>query len=425
MQRERRAFLRAGLGASLGVAGSALVARAETFSVGVGRRLGGYAATLRAIESCGEWSLLDLAGRTMLIKPNLVVPSSAESGATTDPEVVRAVVDLALAGGASEVLIAEASPQGAHFEECGYGFFDSYDPQGRVSLVDLGDPPLVLAPVPGALAYPAISVPDLILGEDLVFVSVGKMKVHRETYATLSTKNLFGLPAVEGYVSNPPYGRFAMHDRGTTQTIVDLLRLRPVHFAVVDGIWGMEGAGPLMGTPVRTNTVLAGRNPVAVDRVALLAMGLEQWPARHLALAARLGLGPGGLGAVSVAGDTLAPRRFTLAGLAPILEYPRVSPSTIAPRAGQEATALTWYAERCVRLLEVVRLHDDRPDVEAVRALAPLDYRGPGWELTTWDGRDDGGSVAPPGRYAVHVRAFSTRFRLRHVDGVGWVTVIA
>ena len=423
MRLDRRGFLQMGAGASLGALVCPRPAGAAGFSVGVGRSPNGYVAARRAIEASGEWPPVSLAGRTVVVKPNLVVALPASSGATTDPAVVRAVVDLALAGGSAEVLIVETSASGALFGPCGYGFFESYDPLGRVRLADLRDFPVVAAPVPAALAYPSIDVPDLVLRSEVVFVSVGKLKVHMETYATLSTKNLFGLPVLDRYPAFPPNGRFAMHDRGVSQTIVDLSRLRPVHFAVIDGVFGMEGAGPLLGTPVRTDTVVAGRNSVAVDRVGLVAMGLEQWPARHLAYAARFGLGPADLEGITVRGDPLAPRPFALSALAPVLEYPRVVPGSFNPGSGQRTSALVWYAERCVRALDVLRLHDDRPDADLVRALVSYDYREPGWEVVGWDGRDADGALAPPGRYAVHVRAFSTRSQVRHADAVGWVTV--
>jgi len=111
-----------------------------------------YAATQRAIGASGEWPVT-LAGRTVVIKPNLVAAKPSTSGVTTDPQVVRAVVDQALASGATSVLIVEGgSPTSpAPFMACGYGFFATYDP--RVQLVDLGTQPVTLAHVPNGVVY--------------------------------------------------------------------------------------------------------------------------------------------------------------------------------------------------------------------------------------------------------------------------------
>jgi uncharacterized protein (DUF362 family) len=264
----RRAAIKLGVAASVAAAWPAKLFAAG-YRVGVGRDPDPYAATKRALGASGDWSGLGVRGKTVVIKPNLVAPRSAITGTTTDPEVVRAVVDQALTDGAAEVQIVETSTNGANFTPCGYDFFDTYDPQGRVQLLDLQQMPQALALLPGGMAYHAIYTAEPILGNDVVFVSVGKLKTHTNAVASLAMKNLFGLPTVDRYLSSKPSGRFAMHDRSVHQTVVDLNRLRPVNFAVLDGIWGMEGNGPLFGPPVRTDTVLAGSNALAVDRVAV------------------------------------------------------------------------------------------------------------------------------------------------------------
>jgi uncharacterized protein (DUF362 family) len=421
MHIDRRAFLRGGMAASLGALAARRARAAELFRVGVGRDTSGYAATRRAIEASASWPPSDLTGRRVLIKPNLVVALPASTGATTDPEVTRAVVDLALEGGASEVVIVESGAQGAHFSPCGYDFFDTYDPLGRVRLLNLKPEPVTLAPLGGGLAYSAVYLADVLLDPDAVFISVAKLKTHNEALATLTTKNLFGLPAVDRYVSVPGAGRFAMHDRGVPQTIVDLARLRPIHYSVIDGIWGMEGAGPLFGTPIAMNVVLAGRNSVAVDRAGLAAMELEQSSVRHLANASRFGLGPEDLSQITLAGDSLDTHPFVRPSLSPVVEYPRTFPGTIVP--GQSTFVLLWYASEVVRTLDVLRLSDETTDVQTVRTLVPYGTRAAGYESLTWDGRGDDGAIVPPGRYAVHVRAFNPRVRVRHADAVGWVTV--
>ena len=73
------------------------------YRVGVGRDLDAYAATVRAVAASEDWQALDLAGRTVVIKPNLVMTAPAERGGSTDPECVRALADLALAAGAAQV----------------------------------------------------------------------------------------------------------------------------------------------------------------------------------------------------------------------------------------------------------------------------------------------------------------------------------
>jgi uncharacterized protein (DUF362 family) len=413
----RRAFLQAGAGVAL----AAVPARGATapYRVGVAKDTDPYAATQRAIAWSGEFP--SVLGRTVVVKPNLMMPATAETGATTDPNVTRAVVDEALARGAAAVLITETSPQGAHFAVTGHDVFASYD--SRVQLVDVGTLPIVLANVPGGLAYPAILVPDLYLRQDIVFISVGKLKMHEQSLVSLSTKNLFGVPAVKSYVSFPTIGRFAMHDRGLQQAILDVTRLRPTHYAVIDGIWAMEGPGPAFGSPVRMNTVLAGRNTVAVDRVAMYLMNVPQYAVRYLTYASRYGLGPADLSTVYAVGDAVTPRAFSVPVVSPDIEYPRVIPSAIRPSAPQEATIALWYGEACTRRVEVARVYNDDPRSDHVRTIADARVVDPGYEWLAWDGRDDAGEIVAPGRYAIRLRADSVKGNVRHSGAVGWVTV--
>ena len=421
MRTTRRSFLRASSGL---VAATAIPRGAEgaAYRVGIGRESDPYAATVRAIDASSGWLRERIFGKTVVIKPNLVSAMTADSGVTTDPEVVRAIVDRALGDGAAEVLIVEASPQGAWFSPCGYDGFGTYGP--RVRLVDLAQQPLVLAPTPLRLAYDAVFVAPALIASDVFFVSAAKLKTHGDAIATLAMKNLFGLPAIDRYISSPAVGRFAMHDRSVHQTIVDLNALRPVDFAVVDGIVGMEGNGPLSGTPVRMDTVIAGANACAVDRVALIAMGLPQRLVRHLDLAAAHGLGPADVSSIEIAGDALEPRAFAWPPVPPIIEHPRVWPASFNPAASQTVQIFGWYRHTCVRKLEVLRLYDDTPQVDLVKTLIPSGVRQAGVERALWDGRGDDGVVVSPGRYGVHVRAVHASLQGRPSDAIGWVTVV-
>src|SRR5580658_1851542 len=65
------------------------------FTVGVGYNTDSYTAAATALSACGQFPT-NLAGQTVVIKPNLVAPMPASSGATTDPLVVQAIVDLCI-----------------------------------------------------------------------------------------------------------------------------------------------------------------------------------------------------------------------------------------------------------------------------------------------------------------------------------------
>lgn len=380
-----------------------------------------YPATRRAVEKTGEWPSAEIVDKTVVIKPNLVVPMTADTGVTTDPEVVRALVDLALEDGAAEVCIVEGGYGGPNFSGCGYDFFSSYDP--RVRLVDLNDEPLSFVDVPGAMAYEKIYMPTFLLGDNVVLISAAKMKTHMHTHATLSMKNLMGLPPVERYRYPQDEWRFGMHDRGLSQVIVDLNVIRPIDFAVVDGIWAMEGEGPVSGDLVDMKKIVAGRNALAVDRVCLDQMEIPQNSVMHLSYAARKGLGPQRMSEIRTLGRKNPTHNFTWpADLPPRLEYPRVYPDSFAPDLGQQAWIFYWVDSPCLTKVEIIMTSELTPLLTSIRTLHDWEERAGGFETLTWDGRDDNGEVMPPQRYTVRVA-------WKNIDGetvmlaTGWIRV--
>ena len=124
-------------------------------------------------------------------------------------------------------------------------------------------------------------LPKTALGADLL-VSIPKMKTHHWVGATLSMKNLFGLVpgGVYGWPKNP------LHWAGIEECIVDLHFMFPRQFAIVDGIVGMEGNGPIQGTPKAVGLLVAGREPAAVDATCCRIMGIDPLRLRYLRTAA-------------------------------------------------------------------------------------------------------------------------------------------
>lgn len=356
----------------------------------------------------------------MAVKPNLVTATRPERGASVDPEVVRAVVDLALAAGAAQVLIVEHGYGGPPpFYRCGYEPFRTY--KDRVKLVDLKQHPLTLAPVPDGFTFRSLYLPAPMVQPDVVFISVAKLKTHLNTGATLSMKCLVGLASPVKYAVPKMLARQGLHFHGIDQSVVDLNLARPVHFAVIDGIWGMEGPGPLTGPPVRMDHVIAGLNPVAVDRIGLELMGMPQNAVMHLGYAASRGLGPMDTSTISVSGD-MAPRKFVPAKVAPTVWRPAVDPAAFSVKAGQQCAVSYKLAVGCVTRVEIVQDNDSEPGVKLVRTLRDWAPRPAGPESLVWNGRAEDGEPVAPGTYLARVQAKYPRSYLIFY-ATSWVTV--
>jgi uncharacterized protein (DUF362 family) len=81
------------------------------------------------------------------------------------------------------------------------------------------------------------------------------------------------------------------HWEGIDKSILDIHETLKPHFAIVDGVVGMEGDGPIMGTPKRAGLIVMGRNLPAVDATCSRIMGIDPHKVSYLAAASQR-LGP-------------------------------------------------------------------------------------------------------------------------------------
>jgi uncharacterized protein (DUF362 family) len=109
-----------------------------------------------------------------------------------------------------------------------------------------------------------------------------KLKTHHWVGVTLSLKNMFGV--VPGVVYGWP--KNILHWQGINNSILDINSSLPLpQFAIVDGIVGMEGNGPLQGQAKNSGVLIFGDDLVAVDATAARLMMLEPQKVDYLATA--------------------------------------------------------------------------------------------------------------------------------------------
>ena len=185
--------------------------------------------------------------------------------------------------GAAEVRIGEGPGHRrdtyAIAEEAGYrGLLAKFDD----NFVDLNRDEV--SPVKNFAGEPEIYLPNTALAADLV-VSIPKMKTHHWAGVTLSMKNFFGLVpgAVYGWPKN------TLHMLGIARSVVELNRIFSKSFAIVDGIVGMEGNGPVQGSPKQVGVLVMGSDLRAVDATCCRLMGIDPARIDYLELSSHLG----------------------------------------------------------------------------------------------------------------------------------------
>ncbi len=226
-------------------------------------------------------------GKSVLLKPNLVEPSREAQHVSTHPAVVRAAAEVFRRLDAREVFVAEGQGhcRDSHLvlDQSGMGTVLA---EANIPFVDLNhDDVFSTKNLLGYADLPELYLPKSLHRADLV-VSLPKMKTHHWAGVTLSMKNLFGvLPGIcYGWPKN------VLHHAGIPQCILDITATVRPHLAIVDGIVGMEGDGPIMGTPKRANLLVMGTNLPAVDATAARLMDFDPQDIVYLAVASgRLG----------------------------------------------------------------------------------------------------------------------------------------
>jgi uncharacterized protein (DUF362 family) len=152
------------------------------------------------------------------------------------------------------------------------------------------------------------------LDPDAFLISSGVMKTHNMVVATLSIKNVvLGAPLPPPPGEKRPWGdsekrKFHVGIRAGNYNMY-LAVQRMMHnwgVGIVDGYEGMEGNGPVSGTPVPSRIALASTDFLAVDRVGLECMGIDaSWPG-YLNYSYQGGLGQFDLAKIDVVGAKIA-----------------------------------------------------------------------------------------------------------------------
>lgn len=247
----------------------------------------------------------DVTGKRILIKPNLVDTSEGAVHINAHPMIVRAAIAAFLRLGAAEVIVAEGTglirDTPMVLEACGLADVLAAD---KTRFVDLNHDEIYLAANAGRhTALETLAFPASLRRVDWV-VSLAKLKTHHWAGVTLTMKNMFGV--MPGIVYGWP--KNALHYAGISRAILDInLTLRP-HFAIVDGIVGMEGDGPINGTPKKAGVLVMGRNLVAVDATCARIMGVDPERVSYLAGAQRR-LGPIRESQIRQRGENIGPLR--------------------------------------------------------------------------------------------------------------------
>ncbi len=250
------------------------------------------AITRAAVAALGGMERFVRAGMDVIIKPNICVDyHSYEYAATTNPEVVAALVELCLGAGAKRVRVMDSPFAGS--AESAYarsGIADAVAAAGGAMEV-MNQAKFRQTEIPHGRDITRWPIYQDVLTADLV-INVPIAKHHSLARLTLGGKNLLGV------ILN----RNKIH-ANLGQRIADLVSaIRPT-LTVVDAVRVLMANGPTGGRldDVRVmNTVIASHDIVAADACAATLFGLTGEQISYIKAAAEMNLGTLDLSAIRI-----------------------------------------------------------------------------------------------------------------------------
>ena len=255
-------------------------------------RGGDPAANVRAsIDALGGMERFVRRGARVVVKPNVLTSKAPEYAATTNPEVVGALVALAYEAGAAEVLVLDrpTAPDRAAFEVSGV-LAATENNGGAVKFLSDRNYENIAIPQGRVLtSWPLVT--DVFEAD--TFINVPIAKNHSMAKLTLAMKNLMGIMG----------GQRGLIHQEFTQKIVDLCTLVKPHLVVLDATRILTAGGPSGGNLAdvrRADTIVAGTGQVEVDAYGTTLFGMQPADLDYLVTAAEQGLGTIDLGALDI-----------------------------------------------------------------------------------------------------------------------------
>lgn len=279
-----------------------------------------YDAVKKAIDDLGGIEEFIKPEEKVLLKPNFVSPRPPP--VTTDIRVIRAVALQVKEAGAKPI-IGESSSAMTHWWREGMETRDVMEVLGALDMakrIEVDVEPFdeggvfksVKVKIPNAIVMREAEIAELALRVDKI-IPIPVLKTSMEGGGiTCCIKDLHALP-------NTFTDRLRWHRSDLWQKLVDLLKLvrEKVSLCVVDAICAMEGDGPIHGSPVDLNLIIAGDDPVSTDAVAAKVIGFEypHYEVGPIALAHSQGVGVGDPSMIEAVGANLdeVKRRFLMA----------------------------------------------------------------------------------------------------------------
>jgi uncharacterized protein (DUF362 family) len=255
---------------------------------------------IRAIETqlslLGGLDTFISRGDKVLLKPNFIAPRGASEAVQTDPAVILAAAQIVKDFGAKP-FVAD-SPAWRNVFAC-TKVLGLDEP-----LKKLGVPVKQLnKPKRCKIAGSSVGISTVALGADRI-INLPKLKTHTQVGATFAVKNMFGCVCGK----EKPFWHFARGSRyeDFCRLLIGIYRLLAPVVTIIDGVWAMEGPGPIRGRARELGVLIGGVEPIACEMVCSELVGFAPDDLPIIRTARQMGFGCRDMSEIEVVGDGFA-----------------------------------------------------------------------------------------------------------------------
>ncbi len=231
-------------------------------------------AVRESLDRIGGAAKFVKRGETVFVKPNLGMNHPPLTGAVTNPQVTKALIEIVAEQKPAKIMLGDSPSWGIDAEIV----YDTTETrkiarETGCTLVNVDKDEKVECTITEGDRLKKTTIAKSILDCDKL-INVPVIKTHVACVVSLGLKNMKGIL--------PQRAKTTLHYlepnngySGLETGVADLHRLIQPDLTVVDGTIGMEGFGPLDGDPVKLDLLISGEDAVLVDAVCATVMGFK------------------------------------------------------------------------------------------------------------------------------------------------------
>ena len=234
----------------------------------------------------------------ILINPNWVTSDHFSTGNVTSTDTLEGIV-LYLIHEANiepeKIIVADGGSFGISDKFFKLNEIFQLEEYG-IKLLNLNDDEIIHdIEIPNPLSLKTVNIAKTAI-EASCIISVPSLKTHNMARTTLSMKNIMGTIMPKSIMHSNIHKKIA--------DLVSVLRSK-MKFHIIDGIIGSDG-WELGGNPIQMDLIIAGEDPVAVDRVGSAIMGFGMDKVKYLKYGEQIGLGIANLDDIEIIGKSIS-----------------------------------------------------------------------------------------------------------------------